>query len=239
MNIAVVFAGGVGSRMRSKDLPKQFLVVHGIPVIVRTVSHFQEHPLVDSVVVVSGAEWIEYTRDLLTAHHMDKVASVVPGGATGQESIYQGLLEAKRLAGEEPSVVLIHDGVRPLINAQVITDNIESVKKHGSSVTCARAKETVLVSRAGGVSSVLDRSALELARAPQSFWLDDILAAHMEADAAGEHSYVDCASMMFSRGFSLATVEGPDENIKVTTPGDFFALQAILDARENEQIYGI
>lgn len=103
-----------------------------------------------------------------------------------------------------------------------------------------RAKETVLVEGAGGeIDSIPDRGILRLARAPQSFWLDDILAAHREADAAGKHDYIDSASMMFERGYPLTPVEGPDENIKVTTPGDFFSLQAILNARENEQIYGI
>lgn len=239
MNTAVIFAGGVGSRMRSKDLPKQFLVIHGEPIIVRTVRHFQEHPMVDAVVVVSGAEWLDYCRDLLERYGMTKVAAVVPGGATGQESIFHGLLAAEKIAAGERSIVLIHDGVRPLINEQVITDNIEAVRATGSAVTCVRAKETVLVEDNDEVESIPDRSQLRLARAPQSFWLDEILAAHREADAKGKHDYIDSASMMFDKGCSLTPVIGPDENIKVTTPGDFFSLQAILNARENEQIYGI
>ena len=240
MNIAVIFAGGVGSRMRSKDLPKQFLRIHGVPIIVRTVRHFQEHPMIDAIVVASGSEWLDYCRELLDEYHMTKVAAVVPGGPTGQESIFHGLLAAEGIAGEERSIVLIHDGVRPLINAQVITDNIEAVQATGSAVTCVRAKETVLVEGSNGeVDSIPDRSVLRLARAPQSFWLDEILAAHRDADVAGKHDYIDSASMMFDRGCSLTPIEGPDENIKVTTPGDFFSLQAILNARENEQIYGI
>ena len=240
MNIAVIFAGGVGSRMRSKDLPKQFLCIHGEPIIVRTVRHFQEHPLVDAIVVVSGKEWLDYCRKMLDGYQMSKVTAVVPGGSTGQESIFHGLLAAEKIAGGERTVVLIHDGVRPLINGQVITDNVEAVQATGSAVTCVRAKETVLVENPyGAVDSIPDRSVLRLARAPQSFWLDEILAAHRDADAAGKHNYIDSASMMFERGCSLTPVEGPDENIKVTTPGDFFSLQAILNARENEQIYGI
>lgn len=240
MNIAVIFAGGVGSRMRSKDLPKQFLRIHGIPVIVRTVGHFQEHPMVDSIVVVSGAGWLDYCRKLLDEYGMSKVAAVVPGGATGQESIFHGLLAAEEIAKNERSIVLIHDGVRPLIDAKLIADNIESVRATGSAVTCVRAKETVLVEdEDGAVDSIPNRSVLRLARAPQSFWLDEVLDAHRAADAAGRHDYIDTASMMFERGCPLTPVEGPDENIKITTPGDFFSLQAILNARENEQIYGI
>lgn len=140
MVIAVIFAGGVGSRMRSKDIPKQFLVIHGEPIIVRTVRHFQEHPQVDSIVVVSVADWLDRCRALLKEHGMDKVATVVAGGATGQESIYHGLCEAERIAGGERAVVLVHDGVRPLIDADTITRNIEAVEETGSAVTC-RARQ--------------------------------------------------------------------------------------------------
>lgn len=136
MNIAIIFAGGVGTRMRSKDLPKQFLRIHGEPIIVRTVRHFQLHPMVDAIVVVSGIDWLDYCLTLLEDHGMSKVVAVVPGGATGQESIFHGLLEAEKIAGGERSVVLVHDGVRPLINAQVISDNIEAVRKTGSAITC-------------------------------------------------------------------------------------------------------
>lgn len=237
--VAVIFAGGVGSRMHSKDLPKQFLRIHGEPIIVRTVRHFQDHPMVDSVVVVSGKEWIEHCRGLFADFGMRKVVSVVPGGATGQESIFHGLIEAERIVGKEKAVVLIHDGVRPLINGKVISDNIEAVLATGSAITCVRAKETVLVETDGDVTEIPVRSSLRLARAPQSFWLDDILAAHREADSKGRHDYIDSASMMFECGHSLTPIDGPDENIKVTTPDDFFSLQAILNARENEQIFGI
>lgn len=240
MVIAVVFAGGVGSRMHSRDIPKQFLVIHGEPIIVRTVKHFQVHPQVDSIVVVSNAGWLDYCRSLLKEHGMDKVVSVVPGGKTGQESIYQGLCEAERIAGTERTIVLVHDGVRPLIDEDVITRNIRAVEETGSAITCVPAKETVLVrASSGDVEAIPERSALVLARAPQSFWLDDLLAAHRDAIARGRNDYIDSASMMFERGISLTPVEGPADNIKVTTPSDFFSLQAILNARENRQIYEI
>lgn len=240
MNIAVIFAGGVGSRMRSKDLPKQFLCIHGKPVIVRTVEHFQHHSEVDSIVVVCISKWLDYCRTLLKRHGMSKVAAVVPGGSNGQESIYRGLQAAEKLAGNERSIVLIHDGVRPLINEKVITDNIRSVRENGSAITCVRAKETLLIEDLSeGVSAIPDRSLLRIARAPQSFWLSDIIAAHRDAISADRHDYIDSASMMFERGYSLTPIDGPDENIKVTTPDDFFSVQAILNARENEQLYGL
>lgn len=240
MNAAVIFAGGVGSRMHSKDIPKQFLFIHDKPIIVRTVEHFQRHDRIDVIVVVCVSEWVSRCRRLLQQYGMTKVVSVVEGGQTGQESIYHGLCEVERIAGDAHTIVLIHDGVRPLITKRVIDDNIDGVLEKGSAITCVRAKETVLMTGADGeVAAVPDRSTLWLARAPQSFWLNDILDAHRDAIKRGRNDYVDSASMMFERGFCLNPVEGPDENIKVTTPGDFFSLQAIYNARENEQIYGI
>lgn len=233
----VIFAGGVGSRMRSKDLPKQFLKVHDRPIIVRTIEHFQKHPDIDQIIVVSVESWSVYCRDLMSSYGLTKVTSVVPGGATGQESIYKGLLEAERLANSEPAIVLIHDGVRPLINAQLISDNIASVTERGSAITCVACKETVLELEGGQVQNIPNRSSLKLARAPQSFWLADILDAHRKAIAEGRNDFIDSASIMMHYGHQLALVDGPDENIKVTTPDDFFSVQAILNAKENEQIY--
>lgn len=240
MNIAVLFAGGVGSRMHSRELPKQFLEIHGKPIIVRTTELFQRHELIDAIVVVSVAEWLDHCRKLLGAYGLDKVQAIVPGGVTGQDSIYQGLVAAKKVADSERAVVLIHDGVRPLIREQTITDNIESVRNYGSAVTVVRAKETILsVDESGSIEDIPSRDSIQLARAPQSFWLNEILAAQEWARGRGEHGYIDSASLMRAFGHALHTVVGPDENMKITTPGDFFAMQAILNARENEQIFGL
>ena len=240
MNIAVIFAGGRGSRMRSRDIPKQFLEIHGTPIIARTVGIFQQHPLIDYIVIVCVKEWINFCRQLLDKYRLTKVYSIEDGGETGQDSIYHGLVAAETISKGEKSIVLIHDGVRPLINERTITDNINAVKNYGSAITSVLAKETVLkIGKDMMVQQIPSRASLRLARAPQSFWLKDILEAHRMAIAEGKHNYIDSASMMFDRGFKLYPVEGPCENIKITTPEDFFALQAILNARENAQIYGI
>lgn len=240
MNIAVLFAGGMGTRMHSRDLPKQFLEIHGKPIIVHTAEVFQKHPDVDAIVVSSHPDWIEYCSNLLSRYGMDKVKMVVPGGETGQLSIYAGLCAAEEVAEGERSVALIHDGVRPLITAQTISDNIASVERYGSAITSVRVKETVLeVDEGEVVKNVPPRAMSRLARAPQSFWLDEILAAHRRALSEGRTDFIDSASMMMEYGHSLHLVEGPEENIKITTPDDFFSMRAILDARENRQIYGI
>ena len=144
MNIGVIFAGGVGTRMHSRDLPKQFLKIHDKPIIVHTIEHFENCKDIDSVVVVCVKEWIDHLNKLIDSYHLKKIKAVVPGGESGQLSIYNGLVAAKEVAGEEKSVVLIHDGVRPLISSELLARNIECVKKFGSSITSGIVKETIV-----------------------------------------------------------------------------------------------
>ena len=144
MNIAVIFAGGVGSRMHSKERPKQFLEMYNKPIIIHTLEHFQNHSMIDAIIVVCIESWIPYLNDLLYKFRIEKVKKVVAGGKTGQLSIYNGLKAAKEVACTEKAIVLIHDGVRPLITEKLITDNIEAVLKYGSAITTAKVKETIL-----------------------------------------------------------------------------------------------
>ena len=240
MNIGVIFAGGVGSRMNTKDKPKQFLEIHNRPIIIRTLDHFEKNEDIDCVVVACVKEWIPYLEDLIEKYSIKKVKKIVPGGATGQLSIYNGLIAAKEIVKDEKSVVLIHDGVRPLINSELLTRNIESVKKHGSAITVTAVKETIVVTGKDNlVKQVTTRDMSRTAKAPQSFWLDDILKEHNKALLEGKDSFIDSCALMHYYGHDLYTVEGPYENIKITTPDDFFTMRAILDARENNQIYGM
>ena len=240
MNIAVIFAGGVGSRMHSKDKPKQFLELHDKPIIIHTLEHFEKHSMIDAIVVVCIEGWIPYLNDLLYKYRIDKVKMVVPGGETGQLSIYHGLKAAKEIAQDEKSIVLIHDGVRPLINEKLITDNIQSVIETGSSITTGNVTETILVvnEEDSSINYVPSRKDSRVAKAPQSFWLKDILAAHERSLADGETNCIDSCTMMQKYGYKLHLIDGPSENIKITTPTDFYIMRAMLDAKENAQIYG-
>ena len=236
MNIAVIFAGGVGSRMHSKDRPKQFLEMYNKPIIIHTLEYFENHSMIDAIVVVCIKDWIPYLNKLLYKFRIEKVKSVVPGGETGQLSIYNGLKSAKQIAKDEKSIVLIHDGVRPLINEKVISDNIQSVIKYGSAITTAKVKETILVVNEGTatIDYVPSRNNSRVAKAPQSFWLDDILKAHEKALSEGEKNCIDSCTMMQRYGYDLYLIDGPGENIKITTPEDFYTMRAILEAKENE-----
>lgn len=240
MNIGVIFAGGVGKRMNSRVKPKQFINVYGKPIIIHTLEVFENHEEIDAIAVACLKEWIPYLEELLAKFNIRKVKKIVPGGASGQESIYNGLLAAEEIAGGEKSVVLIHDGVRPLIHEKTITDNIASVREHGSAITSVTVKETVLVvSKDNSIDSVPKRDDTRLARAPQSFYLDEIIGAHRRAMAEDKYDFIDSCSMMQYFGKKLYLIEGPQENIKITTPDDFYTMRALLDAKEEAQIYGL
>lgn len=243
MNIAVIFAGGTGSRMHSKAKPKQFLELYNKPIIIHTLEHFENHKEIDAIVVVCIESWIEHLKALLYKYRIEKVRKIVPGGSTGQMSIYNGLKAAEAVSKEaqDPdTIVLIHDGVRPMISEKMISDNIESVKLHGSAITTAKVKETILVVNEGSnsIDYVPSRSNSRVARAPQSFYLKDILGAHEKAIAEGIFDCIDSCTMMQKYGYPLYLVDGSDENIKVTTPEDFYTMRALLEAKENAQIYG-
>ncbi|HGA4321749.1 TPA: 2-C-methyl-D-erythritol 4-phosphate cytidylyltransferase [Streptococcus agalactiae] len=239
MNIGVIFAGGVGRRMNTKGKPKQFLEVHGKPIIVHTIDIFQNTEAIDAVVVVCVSDWLDYMNNLVERFNLTKVKAVVAGGETGQMSIFKGLEVAEQLATDD-AVVLIHDGVRPLINEEVINANIQSVKETGSAVTSVRAKETVvLVNDSSKISEVVDRTRSFIAKAPQSFYLSDILSVERDAISKGITDAIDSSTLMGMYNRELTIVEGPYENIKITTPDDFYMFKALYDARENEQIYGM
>lgn len=239
MNIAVIFAGGTGSRMRSVDKPKQFLEIYNKPIIIYTLEHFQNCCEIDAIVVVCIKEWIDHLTRLVKKYQLDKVLRIVPGGKTGQLSIYNGLLAAKELSGEENDIVLIHDGVRPLINSTLISDNIKCVKENGSAITAGIVKETIVVIDENmKINHVPSREKSRVAKAPQSFWLKDVLNAEQEAISNGRCDYIDTCTLMQSAGYQMTMIDGPYENIKITTPDDYYTMRAILEAKENAQIYG-
>lgn len=237
MNYALIFAGGVGRRMNSREKPKQFLEIHGKPIIVHTLEHFQKSGQIDGICVVIVSEWLDHMKTLIDQYRLTKVNWLVEGGDSALASQYNGLRAISESV--EDGIVLIHDGVRPLIDGKLISRCIESVERYGSAVTVAPAIETIVqVDRDHMIRSTVERSECFLARAPQCFYLKDILAAHEQTRRNGL-SFIDSTSMMLHFGHTVHTVAGPSENIKVTNPADFYICRALLDARENEQIIGL
>lgn len=244
-NIAIIFAGGTGQRMNSRSKPKQFLELHGKPILVYTLEKFQYHPEIDGIVLVTLTDWIEYCEHLKTKYQLTKLRAVISGGASATESAYNGLVKAGELYPKD-SIVLIHDGVRPLIEEETISKDIACVKEFGNAITVSPAIETItLFSEECNnvdnkeVTQVIERSKCLMARAPQCFYLKDILSVYNKSLENGDKAFIDSATMMMNYGHKLYTVEGKPENIKITTPNDFFMFKAIMDARENTQIFGV
>lgn len=236
-NIAVIFAGGTGRRMKSVSKPKQFLEFKGKPIIIYTLELFENHPDIDGIVVACIEDWIPYLKKTLHKYGIEKVGAIVAGGKSGQESIYNGLKAAAATYGDDINV-LIHDGVRPLITYETISDNVSALNEFGNAITCVPATETSLINNADGTISIPRRDDTVIVRAPQSFRLKDILSAHERARSEGRFDFIDSCSLMNHYGHQLHRVMGPVENIKITTPADFYIFRAMVDMHENKQIFG-
>ena len=235
MNYAVIFAGGVGKRMTGSQIPKQFLEVNNKPIIIYTLEHFEQNELIDGIVISCVDSWIEYLKELLVKFNIKKVFSVVPGGKTGQLSIYNGIKEVKSFSKSDDDIVLIHDGVRPLIDSELITKNIITTQKFGNCITCVKVTETIVKSlNEENINQVYERDPMFIAKAPQTFYLKDIYRAHQKALKNNIINSIDSCTLMNSYNYQLHMILGDYKNIKITTPIDYFMFKAIIEAEKGE-----
>lgn len=238
MITALIFAGGTGKRMNSRSKPKQFLEMHGKPIIIYTLEHFEYHDEIDNIVIVCLAEWIEELKGLLKRYGITKVVRIVSGGATGHDSIYNGLIAMKDIASEK-DIVLIHDGVRPLINAELISDNIKTVKKYGNAITAEAVRESVVRSVDGEkIIDVPPRDQMYTAKAPQSFYYNEIMALYERAQRDG-HKTIDSSHLCSIYNVPMHMVASTRNNLKITEPADYYVYRALYEALEGQQIFGV
>lgn len=241
-NIAVIFAGGVGSRMNHPDGPKQFIKVVDKPILAYTLEHFQSHPDIDAVYIATLQEGVDLTNQIVEKYGITKVKQVVRGGNSAQESIYNGLCAAMEDSDNgEDTCVLIHDGVRPIINKKLIDDNIASVHENGSAISSIPAFETVARSLDGGVTveKVENRDLMYILQAPQSFKLYTIHSVHersLEEGMMGK--FIDQAHMMNHYGYDVHMIEGFRGNVKVTVPLDLTYFTFLVESGEFANVTG-
>jgi len=245
--IAIIFAGGVGQRFGS-EIPKQFVNIYGNNIIIHTLNVFQNHDEIDEIYVGCIEEWIPYLEGIIRINGITKIPNngIVPGGSTGQDTIYKVLLKARENNTDE-DIVLIHDGVRPIVTKEEISENIRSVEKYGSAITCIPFTETPVYSENGEViDKTLDRKTMYRGVAPQSFKLGHIIEAHeliRKNDPNYEKKYnggsiVDSASLITAAfNEKCHIVKGNPNNMKVTTTGDYFALLGILQSNDIENYF--
>ena len=231
MNVAIIIAGGVGSRMKM-DIPKQFIHIYGKPVIIYTLEGFQRHPEIDAIEVVCLAGWEETLKEYAAQYGITKLKWITTGGATGQESIRNGVFALEGVADPD-DLVVIHDGIRPLVDDHVLSDVVRVAREKGNAVTSLPYNEQIFVVSEDDPSTTsryIPRETLRRVSTPQAYRFGELDAAYHEAfergiGIDGSH-YTN--TMMVVLGHTLNFADGSDRNIKLTTRDDLEMFKAYL-----------
>lgn len=229
MTIAIIIAGGSGSRM-GQDIPKQFLNVYDKPVLIYTLESFQKHPGIDAIEVVCIQGWHEVLWAYAKQYGISKLKWVVAGGASGQESIRNGVynLEDKCAADD---IIVIHDGIRPLVEPEVLTDVIVKCKQYGNAVSSMPYNEQIFViDDEQSTTRFIPRETLRRVVTPQAYLFQKLDAAYHKAfeEQIGIYGSAYTNTMMVELGERLYFASGSDKNIKLTTPDDLELFKAYL-----------
>lgn len=231
MNIAIIIAGGAGHRM-GQDIPKQFINVYDKPVIIYTLEGFQRHPQIDAIEVVCIDGWHEVLWAYAHQFNITKLKWVVSGGNTGQESIRNGVfnLEGKASADD---VIIIHDGIRPLVDESVLTDVIIKAQKYGNAVTSLPYNEQIFVVNTEDETTTkqyIPRETLRRVSTPQAYRFDKLDWGYHEAfeKEIGIYGSAYTNTMMVELGETLHFAAGSDKNIKLTTKDDLEMFKGYL-----------
>ncbi len=224
-NVAIIFAGGVGRRM-GVDIPKQFLQYRGKEILVYTLEVFQACQAIDAIYVACLPEYLDLCRQLFNKYGLSKVKRAVPGGRTGQESIFNALKAAYE-AGYKDGYAVICDGVRPLVKETLIQECLKVAKAQGGAIAAVKAVETAVYNKNGKVDKLLDRERILLIKAPQVFPIKELYDVQCKAMECGDNNNIDTISLMTKYGYNkYGFVMSDYTNIKITTLQDFELFKA-------------
>lgn len=227
MTIALLTASGAGTRM-GQNIPKQFLHIYDKPVIVYTMERFQNSPLIDAIVVVTLPGWIEFVRAYSKQFGITKLKDIVVGGATGQESIYNGLKAIRGFASED-DVVMVHDGNRTMVDNAIIEDSLRVFNKKGNAVAVIPCQEVIFESENPHEGRcVLKRENVWRTQTPHTFTLGKLLWAHSEAQKRGIVTTAASCSLLAQLGETIYFSKGSEKNLKLTTMDDIDIFKALL-----------
>ncbi len=230
--IAILTAGGIGSRTH-QDIPKQFLNVDNKPIIIYTLEAFQQHPNIDEICVAILEGWNQILWAYAKQFNITKLKYVVTGGVTGQESIFNGL-KAIWKEHKDDDVVIVHDGNRPMVSQDVITDNLVKQKQFGSAVATIPCTEVIFVSENKMDSDKsIPRENLQRTQTPHSYRLGDLWDAHMKAKELGITNTAASCSLMEALGKKTYFSKGSEKNLKITTVEDIEIFKALLSAKND------
>ena len=231
-NIALLIAGGSGNRMH-QDIPKQFITVNEKPVIVYTLEAFQKHPEIDTIGVVCIEGWEQVLWAYAKQFNITKLKTVVAGGKNGQDSIRNGVFELEK-SYDKDDLVLIHDAIRPMVSAEIISDCIRVASKYGNATTVIPCAEAMLQTEDGDVSTgSYPRDRLKRTQTPQAFKLGDFCDLHREALEAGITNSVASCTLMIEMGKQVYFSVGSEKNIKLTTVDDIDIFKALLETKRS------
>lgn len=231
MNVAIVAAAGVGSRM-GQEAPKQFIHVDGKPIIVYTLEVFQSHPQIDAIEVVCLDGWQGALRAYAKQYGIGKLKWIVEGGASVQESIRNGVFNlAGELAGED--IAVIHDGVRPMLEPEVLTDVLRVASENGNAIASLPYNEQIAMVDAEDpfiTRGYIPRETLRRVQTPQAYRYGALLECYKRAfaEGVGIHASSYTNTMMADLGVTLHFAAGSDRNLKLTTPENLEAFRAYL-----------
>jgi len=204
---------------------KQYLNLAGLPILAHTLALFQNHPAIDSIVLIAPPDEIDFCRkEIVEAHGFDKVAHFVAGGRERQDSVRYGL---RACGADEDDIALIHDGVRPLLPPELIDAAIAAAVRGGAGLVAVPAKDTIKIVKDGLVTETPDRSGLWQAQTPQAFRFQIIASAHEKAYKEG-YLATDDAQLIEWLGLPVAIVQGSYRNLKITTPEDLLLAESFL-----------
>lgn len=232
-NIALLIAGGSGARMH-QDIPKQFLTVNERPVIIYTLEAFQNHPEISGIGVVCIEGWESVLWAYARQFGITKLNYVIPGGKNGQDSIRNGVFELEKHY-EPEDIVLIHDAIRPMVSADIISDCIVTARRYGCAITVIPCAEAMMKTEDGEVSvGSYPRDNLRRTQTPQAFPLGKICSLHRRALEAGVTNSVASCTLMIEMGEQVHFCAGSEKNIKLTTVEDIDIFKALLAARRSD-----
>ena len=230
MSVAVIItASGSGLRMGG-DIPKQFQLIGGIPVLAHTMAAFNRAEIVSKIVVTAPAEYVNHAWEIATANNLHKVGGVVAGGTSRAESIYAALKALPFMGGTGQEVVLIHDGVRPFVSEELIKAVAKAAHTHGAAIAGTLLTDTIKeVDKKLRATSTPDRSRYWQVQTPQGFTYDMLMKAYAQGEKDGILPQATDDSMLVERlGIKVTMVEGDPNNIKITTPADMAVGEVIL-----------
>lgn len=223
----IIPAGGIGKRFGTQ-MPKQFVELGGVPIIIHTIRIFDQVEDVEGIVIPVHNEWFTHTKELIEKYNCSKVKEIIIGGVERQDSVFNGL-HTKTVQDSE--IVLVHDAVRPFAEPKMVQNIITLTEDYGSVIPGLTPKETVKErNNKGIVLKTIDRNKLSLIQTPQGFWNDIITSAYTKASAAGFKG-TDEASLVEFIGYKTTIIDGDDSNIKITTPFDLKIAELIMNER--------